>query len=101
MLPSQVSIQRSLEIVTRLSKYNHVVLNSFDQHPEVLSQEKNYYEIPINISLTGTYKDLVLFYDRLTHTKQLLKLTNLMFSSSLNNVDSLTSTCSIILYRGI
>ncbi len=101
LLPSNVSIQKTLEIITRLSKHNHVILKTFDQLAPVLSPEKNYYEIPLNISLTGTYRDLVMFYDRLTHTKQLLKLTNLRFSSSNLKRDYLTSTCSIILYRGL
>ncbi len=101
LLPSNVSIQKTLEIITRLSKHNHVTLLSFDQLPAVLSSERNYYEIPLNISLKGTYRDLVMFYDRLTHTKQLLRLTNLRFSSSSLKQDYLTSTCSIILYRGL
>ena len=101
LLPNRVSVQKSLEIITRLSKLNNVTLKSFDQLPEILSMEQTYYQIPINISVTGTFKDLVLFYDQMAHTKQLIRLTNLHFSSNNIEQDELSSSCSVLLFRGI
>ena len=101
LLPNRVSVQKSLEIITRLSKAHCVILVSFDQRPEILSPERNYYQVPIDIVVSGTFKDLVLFYDNLTHTKQLIRLTNLNFTSTSQNKDDIRSTCSIILYRGL
>ncbi|MBN2297555.1 MAG: type 4a pilus biogenesis protein PilO [Deltaproteobacteria bacterium] len=100
-LPNKSEIPTLLENISALGKASGLTFTLFKPKSEV---PKNFYaEIPVDLQIEGTYKDLVLFFDKISKMPRIVNITNITLSSPKKNLGDmrLNTSCNAITYKFI
>lgn len=77
-LPDELHMNQILEKTEILSQQDGVVLNAFDPGEGVISESAfKFVELPVKINVTGTFGQIVSFFDHLVHLEILVNLRNI------------------------
>ncbi|HHO76872.1 MAG TPA: pilus assembly protein PilO [Deltaproteobacteria bacterium] len=98
-LPNKSEIPTLLENISALGKASGLTFTLFKPKAEV---PKNFYaEIPVDLKIEGTYKDLVLFFDKISKMPRIVNITNITLSSLKKDTGKLNTSCNAITYKFI
>ena len=100
-LPDKSEIPSLLENVSALGKASGLDFQLFQPKPEVA---KNFYaEIPVDIKVTGQYKDMVVFFDRVSKMPRIVTISNIAINApkASNGTTTLSTTCNATTYKFI
>jgi len=100
-LPNKSEIPTLLENISALGKASGLTFTLFKPKAEV---PKNFYaEIPVDLQIEGTYKDLVLFFDKISKMPRIVNITNITLSAPKKNVGTtrLNTSCNAVTYKFI
>ena len=100
-LPDKSEIPSLLENISALGKASGLNFELFKPLPEV---PKNYYaEIPVDIKVTGQYKDIVVFFDRVAQMPRIVTISNIVISEPKKAAGTtiLSTTCNATTYKFI
>lgn len=78
-LPSKKEIPELLEIITRLAIKSNIELISF--RPQSFVSKEVYEEIPVSLSVKGTYHDLGLFLTQIGNLERIITPSNIRMSA--------------------
>jgi type IV pilus assembly protein PilO len=101
-LPNKSEIPTLLENISALGKASGLTFTLFKPKAEVA---KNFYaEIPVDIQIQGKYKDIVLFFDKVSKMPRIVNITNITMSSpkkDLGGSMKLNTSCNAVTYKFI
>ncbi|MEN6472634.1 MAG: type 4a pilus biogenesis protein PilO [Syntrophaceae bacterium] len=101
-LPDKSEIPSLLETISSLGKSSGLNFILFKPRPEV---PKNFYaEIPVDIKVQGTYRDVVTFFDRVSKMPRIVNMSEISMSGPKRESDgrtSVTTTCMATTYKFI
>ena len=100
-LPDKSEIPSLLENISALGKASGLNFELFKPLPEV---PKNFYaEIPVDIKVTGQYKDIVVFFDRVAQMPRIVTISNIVISEPKKAAGTtiLSTTCNATTYKFI
>jgi len=100
-LPDKSEIPSLLENVSALGKASGLDFQLFQPKPEVA---KNFYaEIPVDIKVTGQYKDIVVFFDRVSKMPRIVNISNIVIGEpkTSGGATTLSTTCNATTYKFI
>ena len=100
-LPDKSEIPSLLENVSALGKASGLDFQLFQPKPEVA---KNFYaEIPVDIKVTGQYKDIVVFFDRVSKMPRIVNISNIVIGDpkTTGGATTLSTTCNATTYKFI
>jgi len=100
-LPDKSEIPSLLENVSALGKASGLDFQLFQPKPEVA---KNFYaEIPVDIKVTGQYKDIVVFFDRVSKMPRIVNISNIVIGEpkTTGGATTLSTTCNATTYKFI
>ncbi len=100
-LPDKSEIPTLLENVSALGKASGLSFELFKPQAEV---PKNFYaEIPVDIKVTGQYKDIVLFFERVAQMPRIVNISNIVISEpkKAGSTTLLSTTCNATTYKFI
>jgi type IV pilus assembly protein PilO len=96
-LPQAKEIPDLLANITASGQETGLEFVLFDPQDEAL---KDFYaEIPVAIEVSGTYRDVVQFFDKLARLSRIVNLRNI--SMSPQKADKLNTSCTAVTYRFI
>ena len=82
-LPANYDVEDTLHKVSTIAKEINVQFTSFQPQAEIISTGNNRYaELPINVSLCGSYVQIAAFFDRVVHLEQSVKIRDIKMVSS-------------------
>jgi len=101
-LPDKSEIPSLLETISSLGKSSGLNFILFKPRPEVA---KNFYaEIPVDIKVQGSYRDVVTFFDRVSKMPRIVNMSEIAMSGPKRESDgrtSVTTTCMATTYKFI
>jgi type IV pilus assembly protein PilO len=100
-LPDKSEIPTLLENVSALGKASGLNFELFKPQAEV---PKNFYaEIPVDIKVTGQYKDIVMFFERVSQMPRIVTISNIVISQpqKAGSTTMLSTTCNATTYKFI
>lgn len=101
-LPDKSEIPSLLENISSLGKSSGLDFILFKPRPEVA---KNFYaEIPVDIKVQGTYRDVVTFFDRVSKMPRIVNMSEITMTGPKRESDgstSVTTTCMATTYKFI
>jgi len=101
-LPDKSEIPSLLENISSLGKSSGLNFILFKPRPEV---PKNFYaEIPVDIKVQGSYRDVVTFFDRVSKMPRIVNMSEISMTGPKRESDgrtSVTTTCMATTYKFI
>ena len=101
-LPDKSEIPSLLENISALGKASGLKFLLFKPKAEV---PKNFYaEIPVDITIQGKYKDMVLFYDRVSKMPRIVNMSDIVMGSPKKDAGGnmvITTSCNATTYKFI
>lgn len=101
-LPDKSEIPSLLETISALGKSSGLNFLLFRPKPEVA---KNFYaEIPVDIKVDGSYRDIVSFYDKVSKMPRIVNMSNISMSTPKKEADGrtvITTSCMATTYKFI
>ena len=101
-LPDKSEIPSLLENVSSLGKSSGLAFILFKPRPEVT---KNFYaEIPVDIKVNGSYRDVITFFDRVSKMPRIVNMSEISMTGPKRESDgrtSVTTTCIATTYKFI
>jgi type IV pilus assembly protein PilO len=101
-LPNKSEIPTLLENISALGKASGLTFTLFKPKAEVA---KNFYaEIPVDIQIQGKYKDIVLFFDKVSKMPRIVNITNITMLSPKKDLGGslrLNTSCNAVTYKFI
>ena len=101
-LPDKSEIPSLLETISSLGKSSGLAFILFKPRPEVT---KNFYaEIPVDIKVHGSYRDVITFFDRVSKMPRIVNMSEISMSGPKRESDgrsSVTTTCIATTYKFI
>ncbi|MDB5037985.1 MAG: pilO [Bacteriovoracaceae bacterium] len=85
-LPREKEIPSLLRDIYTLGKKSGVVFKTFQPQGEV--NKSLYAEVPIKLSLTGSYHEVAVFFDRIGKLSRIVNISELVMASSKGESDS-------------
>ncbi|MGC9324656.1 MAG: type 4a pilus biogenesis protein PilO [Desulfomonilia bacterium] len=101
-LPDKSEIPTLLENISALGKASGLKFKLFKPKSEVT---KNFYaEIPVDIQVEGRYRDIVMFFDRVSKMPRIVNITNINVGNPKKDLTGgmvLNTSCNAITYKFI
>ncbi len=101
-LPNKSEIPTLLENVSALGKASGLTFTLFKPKAEV---PKNFYaEIPVDIQIEGKYKDIVMFFDKVSKMPRIVNIANISCTAPKKDLGGgmkLNTSCNAITYKFI
>ncbi|MBN1635396.1 MAG: type 4a pilus biogenesis protein PilO [Deltaproteobacteria bacterium] len=101
-LPDKSEIPTLLENISALGKASGLKFLLFKPKAEI---PKNFYaEIPVDITIQGKYKDMVLFYDRVSKMPRIVNMSDIVMGSPKKDAGGnmvITTSCNATTYKFI
>lgn len=102
-LPNKSEIPTLLENISALGKASGLTFTLFKPKPEV---PRNFYaDIPVDLQIQGKYKDIVMFFDKVSKMPRIVNITNINMSSpkkkEMGGDIQLNTSCNAITYKFI
>lgn len=81
LLPERLQIEEILQKTASLARETHVKLRDFTPASELeISGDYRYAEVPVGLSIAGSFVNIMGFYDRLVHLGSNVRLRGLTFT---------------------
>lgn len=92
IIPQRKEISTILRKIQQLANDSHLNIIKFTPKGEI---DKEFYsEWPIPIEITGSYHNLAIFFDRLSHFSRLFNIENFSIKSLMNQTEASTISAS-------
>ena len=96
-LPEKNEIPSLLTGISQAGRDAGLEFEKFQPNNEI---KKDFYaEIPVSISLTGSYHSITVFFDKVARLSRIVNMTNVVINSSGADSEKLKASCQAVTYR--
>lgn len=97
LLPNKKEIPSLLRNITQLGADSHLEFRYFSPRKE--KAEKFYYRLPVAMEVSGSYHDVVTFFDKVGRMERIVNILDVSMKPVRPFSTTLITTCSAVTYR--